>query len=508
MRCPYCGSDKIYSTVQKDGYSVKKGIAGAVLLGPVGAVAGISGKEKQIYHCPMCGENTTSIMPSNEAMDIFNALLKKDTEKLRQLKTRYRNIEWAEETTHTTPDKLDQTGVYVSRDVKSNEENWRTGDVFADIKTYLRKMDAPVDYQELSAALIGQKYDQKVVKYTLLSLVEQGLVKYKSGYFALVRDIDEMEALKEKGAENKALVEEELDKGEKEAEVKKEQQEILLFKEYAGKYIYFLKTELIDLEEKYKKKVDLYHKHEYRQEDLINNRDSNCNQRIHFLEIEGDTLKEKIQELHNSVALLKAKQSDKEKELAGLSFLKGKRKKELQTEIDEIKLQIEDHEEKIGHTEKALEENDKAIGAVQDDYDKELASVQKDILKAQGDVEEYNAKRAPREKELDLIESGDYSSDRFKAFVAAHKENEESRGSEDGGEFLKKVKKQIIDQLLKYSSPVTRKELWMDVHDLGCESMELQIITTQRFSAILRMLSKDGTVSVVDKKNEKYFEIR
>ena len=58
MRCPYCGADRLISITKNEGYSYKKGIVGAALLGPAGAVAGLDGKEKDIYHCPLCGEDT------------------------------------------------------------------------------------------------------------------------------------------------------------------------------------------------------------------------------------------------------------------------------------------------------------------------------------------------------------------------------------------------------------------------------------------------------------------
>jgi DNA-directed RNA polymerase subunit RPC12/RpoP len=54
IRCPYCGSDQLYT--DKKGYSLKKGIAGMVLTGGVGLLAGLFGSNKVIITCLSCGK--------------------------------------------------------------------------------------------------------------------------------------------------------------------------------------------------------------------------------------------------------------------------------------------------------------------------------------------------------------------------------------------------------------------------------------------------------------------
>ena len=44
--CAVCGSSSVRSTQESDGYSYKKGIAGTLVFGVIGAVAGINGKKK------------------------------------------------------------------------------------------------------------------------------------------------------------------------------------------------------------------------------------------------------------------------------------------------------------------------------------------------------------------------------------------------------------------------------------------------------------------------------
>ena len=54
-RCSICGSSNVVKSEQKDGFSYKKAIVGTVVLGAVGAVAGIDGKKTNVFSCSECG---------------------------------------------------------------------------------------------------------------------------------------------------------------------------------------------------------------------------------------------------------------------------------------------------------------------------------------------------------------------------------------------------------------------------------------------------------------------
>lgn len=60
-KCPGCYKGTIWTKVGEsffnDGYSMKKGLLGTALFGPVGAVAGINGKKNKLvqYRCRHCG---------------------------------------------------------------------------------------------------------------------------------------------------------------------------------------------------------------------------------------------------------------------------------------------------------------------------------------------------------------------------------------------------------------------------------------------------------------------
>ena len=86
MRCGLCGSKNVHF-VNSSSYDMKKGIVGAVVLGPVGAVAGINGKQSQKYHCMACGQDSLRVMDAYFEQSIDDALAKGDKETL----DRYRN---------------------------------------------------------------------------------------------------------------------------------------------------------------------------------------------------------------------------------------------------------------------------------------------------------------------------------------------------------------------------------------------------------------------------------
>ena len=70
-RCSACGSPNVVTASENGGFSYSKGIAGAIVFGAPGAVAGINGKTKQVFKCPDCGLTLDSPM-SNEIKVIID----------------------------------------------------------------------------------------------------------------------------------------------------------------------------------------------------------------------------------------------------------------------------------------------------------------------------------------------------------------------------------------------------------------------------------------------------
>lgn len=100
MRCKNCGSTNITTeTKTKKKFSWGKGFLGSLLFGSGGAVAGVNGKTKTTttYHCMACGlmgDLITVMMDGDVEGEIETALRNNNVLKLKNLKSKYRNIEW------------------------------------------------------------------------------------------------------------------------------------------------------------------------------------------------------------------------------------------------------------------------------------------------------------------------------------------------------------------------------------------------------------------------------
>ena len=93
MRCGNCGSKEV-SLITDSSYSYKKGMIGAAVMGPVGAVAGINGNSSMKYHCMRCGQNALTIMADYRERMIDEAIQNGDAETLDRLRITWPNIEY------------------------------------------------------------------------------------------------------------------------------------------------------------------------------------------------------------------------------------------------------------------------------------------------------------------------------------------------------------------------------------------------------------------------------
>lgn len=78
-RCAVCGSPNVVKHEQKDGFSYKKAIAGTVVFGAIGAVAGIDGKTTEVYSCPDCGASHPEPMDSITQAKIDSVMIAPET---------------------------------------------------------------------------------------------------------------------------------------------------------------------------------------------------------------------------------------------------------------------------------------------------------------------------------------------------------------------------------------------------------------------------------------------
>ena len=78
-RCAACGSPNVAKHEQNDGFSYKKAIAGTVVFGAVGAVAGINGKDTEVFACPDCGASLREPMDSITQAKIDSVMIDPET---------------------------------------------------------------------------------------------------------------------------------------------------------------------------------------------------------------------------------------------------------------------------------------------------------------------------------------------------------------------------------------------------------------------------------------------
>lgn len=97
MRCKFCGSKAIYPYKNHEQGGAGRVIAGAIIAGPVGAIAGFAGKKVNGYRCSACGMFSEQSMEFPEEISIDSAIRNAQTgntlsyERYRQ---KYANIEF------------------------------------------------------------------------------------------------------------------------------------------------------------------------------------------------------------------------------------------------------------------------------------------------------------------------------------------------------------------------------------------------------------------------------
>lgn len=122
VRCWKCGSKNVTVTVMNEqSYSIRKGVAGALLFGPGGAAMGVNGKseEKVKYVCQACGEISSVCMAESMSKQIDEAIAEEYLVSLTSLKQSFPNIEW--EFSRNEDAEEYSRGTSTKKYIKSNE---------------------------------------------------------------------------------------------------------------------------------------------------------------------------------------------------------------------------------------------------------------------------------------------------------------------------------------------------------------------------------------------------
>lgn len=97
MRCRFCGSTSIHTAVDHKNFSAGKALAGTVVFGPMGAGAGMMGKEINGFRCTRCGgfmEHPMDPQTERQVNDaIYSARNRKSFISYDFYKNQYPNIE-------------------------------------------------------------------------------------------------------------------------------------------------------------------------------------------------------------------------------------------------------------------------------------------------------------------------------------------------------------------------------------------------------------------------------
>ena len=189
MRCSICGSKQV-SLVTNSSYSMKKGIVGAVVLGPVGAVAGINGKQSTNYHCMSCGQNSLSIMDRYIEKLIDEALENGDRETLDRFRRSWKNIEFPVNNPSARVTKTVEPRKPVERKhYKSLKE------IAMVVKEDVAQSVIPYELSELM-----EKYDFDLGRNAIVPLMKEGSVREvfvdDKVYIVPAKSIDEIKEFK------------------------------------------------------------------------------------------------------------------------------------------------------------------------------------------------------------------------------------------------------------------------------------------------------------------------
>lgn len=321
MRCYFCGSKNISFITKNDGYSMKKGIVGTAVLGPVGAVAGINGKKTSFYHCNACGKDFSQAMDVVKETKIDIALRQNDEANLRIFKRIHNNIEW-EESSSDYEKSNNILNSSVSNITSSSTVS--INDVVNRIFEYMNMMNIPISIDDLKTKF---NFSQQTIKMAIESLYKKGRIKeVADNVYVLVKDPEEMLKLKE-AINNK----EKAEKEKKEKEIKNK-----------------LNSMTKNIDEEIKNWDKEVNEIKIAKENYLNQKENELqnNLKITINKLENEK-KQQLNQLDNEREHLNKHLSKLENELNNLGIFSFSKKKEIQNQIEITNSNIENKKEEL-----------------------------------------------------------------------------------------------------------------------------------------------------------------
>ena len=172
MRCAVCGSTRIVTEKRKEGYNLKKGIIGSVLLGGIGAIAGTRGNEVTYYHCGDCGQTLNKCMHEYEEMELEFALKTQDSgdtffiNRVNEMKNKYPNAGWDENKILNAHIKM-----------KNNKSKFDEKDLI-DISSYIKKHGS-MSKAELVSFIKQNGYNDDLANDVDRDFIDESTHKYR-----------------------------------------------------------------------------------------------------------------------------------------------------------------------------------------------------------------------------------------------------------------------------------------------------------------------------------------
>lgn len=197
-RCAVCGSKNVVKEFKKEGYDVKKGVIGTVLVGAPGALAGAGGKDVTYYHCADCGQVMNRPMYDNESNFIDDLIANPNLfpDILREKKARYKNIEWEEKT-------IDKRNESISKEWKDEREinKW--------MDRIVKKLQQTSSIKVYEIYKLSQEDDLNIVD-ACRRLKQQDIIVEEEidsvSYFRLLTDLERANVLEHKKNEKQKIL--------------------------------------------------------------------------------------------------------------------------------------------------------------------------------------------------------------------------------------------------------------------------------------------------------------
>lgn len=177
-RCSNCGSLKVAEVTQNAGFSYGKALAGQIVFGPVGAVAGINGKKQTFFQCQSCGQSSDHLMDDYFSNYIDSIIKSGNESQLASMKQSYPGIEWEAESKVAPTSHVSASTTVGKQDISSLDDEEQTVIIKQAIQAYCSSNNINIfKNSDLKALLTRQLCAEELCyNWATSQLVEEGFL--------------------------------------------------------------------------------------------------------------------------------------------------------------------------------------------------------------------------------------------------------------------------------------------------------------------------------------------